>query len=177
MLAGKLDLNSVGIFGVSLGAMVGAQACHDDPRLKACLMVDAAMPVAVAQSGLTQPSMWITRDADVMRLERERSGGWSEDEIRMTQETMRAAFGKSTSPSKYFVDVPGAFHVDFTDAPLWTPVATQLGLSGPQGAQTPEILSAYMTAFFNEALSGGPSLSFQKKPSPSFQRSDSPVKE
>lgn len=179
VLAGKLDLNSVGVFGVSLGAMAGAQSCHNDLRLKACLMVDAAMPVAVVESGLTQPAMWVTRDADVMRLEREKSGGWSEDEIRMTQHTMRDTFGKSTSPSKYFVDVPGAFHVDFTDAPLWTPINKQLGLSGPQGAQTPEILGAYVKAFFDEALRSRPAplLDGTLKPYPGVVvRSDPTVK-
>lgn len=231
ILAGKLDLGSVGVFGTSLGAMVGAQACHNDPRLEACLMMDAAMPVAVAESGLRQAVMWLTREADLMRLEREKSGGWNEDEIRVTQETMRATFEKSgtsrsweersdghgtdglddgntedldnknadsfagglgtentgglgnentgglgnenagglgtentggsgndnTMPNRYFVELPGAFHVDFTDAPLWTPMAAKLGLSGPQGAQTPDIINAYMMAFFDEALRGEPS--------------------
>lgn len=48
ILAGRLDLSRVGMFGVSLGAMVTAQACHTDPRISACLMMDAAMPAPVA---------------------------------------------------------------------------------------------------------------------------------
>ncbi|MFT3944081.1 MAG: hypothetical protein QM705_09735 [Ancrocorticia sp.] len=192
ILTGALDLDSVGIFGTSLGSMASAQACHNDPRIKACLMMDAAMPVAVAQSGLRQPAMWLTREADLMRLEREKSGGWNEDEIRVTQGTMRAAFEKSgsagdagepadgygtdslgdqngavghendssgnknTAPGRYFVELPGAFHVDFTDAPLWTPIAAMIGISGPQGAQTPGIVGTYMLAFFDEALRGEP---------------------
>nr|MDQ2905919.1 carboxylic ester hydrolase [Chloroflexota bacterium] len=64
ILTGKLDLEHTGVFGMSLGGMVGAEACLKDPRLKACLVMDVAMTADVVQKGLRQPSMWITpRDA------------------------------------------------------------------------------------------------------------------
>jgi hypothetical protein len=36
--------------------------------------------------------MFLTRDAATMRLERERSGGWTEHDIATTLGTMRAAY-------------------------------------------------------------------------------------
>jgi hypothetical protein len=57
LLTGRLDLQRVGIFGISLGAIIASEACHRDARLKACLMMDAAMPADVVQAGLRQPSM------------------------------------------------------------------------------------------------------------------------
>ena len=45
--------------------------------------MDAPIPGAVIQSGLQQPTMWITRDAETMRLERRRAGGWSEADIQI----------------------------------------------------------------------------------------------
>ena len=101
IFGGKLNLRRAGAFGVSLGGIVAAQACHLAPRLKACLMMDAPMPVDVVNSGLQQPSMWITRDCAGMRLERQRAGGWSEKEIRAHQASMRAVY-QSLPGAGYF---------------------------------------------------------------------------
>src|SRR5579884_555286 len=79
LLTGRFDLQRVGIYGVSLGAMVASEACHRDPRLKACLMMDAAMPADVVEAGLRQPGMWITRPASDMQLEH-----WSKADMAQT---------------------------------------------------------------------------------------------
>lgn len=157
ILTGRLDLGRIGTFGISLGAMVGAEACHLDARLRACLLMDAAMPADVVRSGLRQPTMWITRNAATMRLERQRSGGWAEWQIRQTLTTMRAVFGAAPPDQDYYVQVPGIFHVDFTDVPLFTPLATQVGLSGTLGgARAHEIVNAYSVAFFDHVFEGAP---------------------
>lgn len=71
ILTGRLDLQRIGTFGISLGGIVGSEACRMEPRLRACLLMDAPMPTDVVQAGLRQSSMWITRDAKTMQLE-----GW-----------------------------------------------------------------------------------------------------
>jgi hypothetical protein len=157
LLTGRLDMQRVGTFGVSLGAMVAGEACHTDPRLKACLMMDAAMPADVVQAGLRQASMWMTRDANTMRLERQRSGGWPEAEIHQTLTTMQTVFNKSLPRDGYYVQVPGMFHVNFTDAPYWSPIARQLGFAGPIDPQRGfDIVNAYTLAFFDQHLEGRP---------------------
>ena len=158
ILTGRLDLQRVGTFDISLGSIVGSEACHTDPRLKACLMMDAAMPADVVQDGLRQPSMWITRDADSMRLERQRAGGWPEWEIAQTLTTMRAVFNKSLPGDGYYVQVPGMFHVDFTDTPYYfSSLAPLLGFSGTINAQRAhDIANAYSLAFFDQHLEGHP---------------------
>ena len=130
ILKGKLDLQRIDTFGVSLGGIVAGEACRMDPRLRACLVMDAAMPSDVVTAGLHQPSMWITRDADSMRLERQRTGGWTEADIEAHQSSMRAVY-EGLPGAGYFVRVPGMFHANFTDIASWTPLAAQLGLSGP----------------------------------------------
>lgn len=155
-------------FGVSLGAMVTAEACHLDTRLRACLMMDAAMPADVVASGLVQPAMWLTRDIGSMRLERARSGGWTEADIAQTLTTMRAVFTKSAPGRGFCVVIPGMFHVNFTDAPYWSPLASQLGLTGPiNGQRGFDIVNAYTVAFFSYALTGRRS-PLLAGPSPSF---------
>jgi hypothetical protein len=73
--------------------------------------------------------MWITRDADAMRLERRRAGGWSEADIDEHLTTMRAVFERLLGAG-YYVQVPGMFHLDMTEAPSLSPLASRLGLSG-----------------------------------------------
>ena len=156
ILAGKLDLQRVGVFGVSLGGIVAGEACRLDSRLQACLVMDAAMSTDVVKAGLAQPGMWITRDAASMRLERLRAGGWPDAEIEAHQTSMRAVY-EGLPGAGYFVRVPGMFHSNFTDVASWTPLSAVLGLSGPIDARRAHgIVNAYSLAFFDRHLLGRP---------------------
>ncbi len=156
ILTGRLDLQHAGLFGQSVGGIVGGEACLLEPRLRACLLEDAYMRADVVRAGLRQPTMWITRDADTMRLERRRSGGWSEAAIDEHLTTMRAVY-ESLPGDGYYVQVPGMFHVDMTDAPFLSPLASWVGFSGPIGAQRAHhIIKAYSVAFFDRHLKGQP---------------------
>ena len=157
ILTGHLDLGHVGIFGISLGGENAAEACLKDARLKACLIMDVWMPAEVVKRGLRQPCMFITRDADTMRLERERIGGWTEKDIELTLTTMRAVY-ESLPGDGYYLEILKMFHLNFTDAPFWFPISSQLGLTGPIRARRgSEILNAYSLAFFNKYLLDQPS--------------------
>ena len=156
ILAGRLDMQRVGAFGVSLGGIVVGETCRVEARLKACLMMDAPMPIDVVKFGLSQPSMWMTRDADSMRLERHFSGGWPETEIVAHLTSMRGAYQVNRADS-YFVQLLGTFHSNFTDAPLWSPLVTWLGITGPiDGVRAHDAINAYSSAFFNQPLKGLP---------------------
>ncbi len=154
LLTGRLDLQHVGIYGISLGAIIASEACHRDTRLKACLMMDAAMPADVVQAGLRQPSMWMTRPASDMQLEH-----WSEADIVQTLSTMQAVFNKEPRGNGYSVSVPGMFHVSFTDGPYFTPLGPLLSppLAGPINARRGfDIINAYSLAFFDRYIEGRP---------------------
>ena len=154
ILTGHLDLGRAGVFGVSLGGRIAAESCLRDARLRACLVMDDPAPADVAAAGLRQPTMFLTRDAATMRLERRKSGGWSEHDIATTLGTMRAAHAKSVGGS-YYVEIPNLFHVNFTDLPYWLPVSAQLGLTGPIGNHRGfAIVNAYTVAFFDRVLRG-----------------------
>ncbi|MFZ4657991.1 MAG: alpha/beta hydrolase family protein [Caldilineaceae bacterium] len=154
ILTEKLDLQHTGVFGMSLGGIVSAEACLKEPRLQACLIMDVAMSAHVVQQGLQQPSMWITRPADTMRLERAKAGGWAEQDIEQTQTTMRAMYNSLPSAG-YFVQVPGMFHIDLTDVDLVSPLAQMIGFSGPIGSQRAHsIINVYTLAFFDRHLKG-----------------------
>ncbi len=155
ILANRMDLHRIGVFGMSLGAMTAAQAALHDTRIRAVLMIDAAVPADAVRAGLRQPAMWITRPANSMRLERRRSGGWSERAIMQTISTMRATFRKCAPGSGYYLEMPGMFHLNFTDVPYWSPFTRELGLTGPvDGRRMFAIVNAYTLAFFNKYLEG-----------------------
>lgn len=158
ILVGRLDLQHVGAFGISLGGIVVSESCRLDSRLRACLVMDAPMSTDVVKFGLRQPAMWITRDVETMRFERQRAGGWSEIDIREHQSTMQAAFNSSVSDG-YFIQVPGMFHVNMTDIPYWSPVLFLLGITGPIDARRAHsIINAYSLRFFNRHLKGSPAM-------------------
>ena len=151
VLTGRLDLQRAGMLGLSLGGEISAEACRLEPRFRACLAEDAWMPPDVVESGLRQPTMWITRDAESMRLE-----GWAQADIDRTLGTIRAVFDGLPGDG-YLVRVPGMFHVDFSDAPLFSPLTSWLGLTGPiDGQRARSIVSAYELAFFDRHLRGKP---------------------
>ena len=154
ILTGRLAVQRAGIFGISLGGIAVSEACRLEARFQACLVMDAPVPADVIHSGLQQPTMWITRDAETMRLERRRAGGWSEKDINDHQTTMRAAF-ESLRGDGYLVRVPGMFHSNFTDIFNWSPLFPWLGVTGPiNGQRAHSIINAYSLAFFDQHLAG-----------------------
>jgi hypothetical protein len=57
----------------------------------------------------------------------------------------------------YFVQVDGIFHINFTDVPLWSPLFSWVGATGPIDAQRAHrIVNAYSLAFFNRHLKSLP---------------------
>ncbi len=131
ILHGLLDLNHVGVMGMSLGAIVTAQACATDTRIGACLMMDAPVPSKVAATGLRQPALWISRPPEDQRIERAASGGWPEDEIEAQADSIAKALANSEHGQ--LVQLNGLFHLDFTDLPALQPMIGWLGQSSPAG--------------------------------------------
>lgn len=149
VLTGRLDTEKVGMFGVSLGGLVAAEACRQDPRISACLIEDVFVPGDVIAAGIDQPTMWLSRDADSMRAE-----GWSEEQVDIHQASMRAAF-EAARTDGYIVHIPGMFHLNYTDFLLTiaSPLAQALGLTGSiDWRRGHAALNAYTVAFFDRYL-------------------------
>lgn len=151
VLGGRLNLQQVGVFGVSIGGAVIAEACLRDAHLKACLSIDNFMPASVVQKGLLQPTMWIGRDVATMQDE-----GWAQADIEEIQSTVRQAF-EGPGRNRYLLLIPGMFHPNFSDFPYFVraPFDRWLGLDGPINARRGHaIVNAYALAFFDRHLRG-----------------------
>ncbi len=151
VLHGLLDLDHVGVMGMSLGAIVTAQACARDTRIGACLMMDAAVPTKVAAAGLRQPALWISRPPEDQRLERAASGGWPENEIEAQADSISKALANSEHGQ--LVQLHGLFHIDFTDLPAVQPIIGWLGQSGPAGVvEAHRRINRLSLEFFDKAF-------------------------
>ncbi|MEU5261962.1 hypothetical protein [Amycolatopsis sp. NPDC021455] len=151
LLTGRLDLARTGLFGLSLGGEITGMGCLRDTRFRACLSMDSWMPDPVVTTGLTQPTMWLTRDRDTMRQE-----GWHQDDIDRTLNTMRAVFDRLPADG-YLIRIPGMYHADFGDTQLISPLLRPPGFAGPlDGAKAHHIVNSYVLAFFDRYLRGRP---------------------
>src|SRR5690606_37478470 len=152
ILAGSLDLERAGIIGVSLGGIVSPAACRMEPRLRACLTMEAPITAAVVDAGLEQPTLLVIGDVETMRR-----AGWSQADIDQHHTTMRALF-ENLAGDGYFVTTHGMYHLNLTDAPLLLPLPLRaLGLLGPIAVRRGhDIVEAYALAFFDRHLKGLP---------------------
>jgi hypothetical protein len=63
--------------------------------------------------------------------------------------------------SKGVISIDGTKHYDFSDLPLLSPIAPQLGLKGPLSGKTViTIVNSYLLDFFEMTLNNKPSMLF-----------------
>lgn len=139
----KLDLNNIGVYGHSTGGGAAIQFCGTDPRCKAVLGMDPFMrPVSaeVIASGVSQPSFFMF------------SQGWADDTDSKNNQLFNK-FYPNVSNSLGAISIDGTKHYDFSDIPLLSPIAPQLGLKGPlNGKRVTEIVNTYLIDFFEQTL-------------------------
>ena len=144
----KLDLERVGVYGHSTGGGAVIQFCGTDSRCKAVLGMDPFMrPVSaeVIESGVSQPSFFMF------------SQSWA-DLTDSKNNRLFNQFYPNVSDSKGVISIDGTKHYDFSDLPLLSPIAPQLGLKGPLNGNTViKIVNSYLLDFFEMTLNNKPS--------------------
>jgi hypothetical protein len=142
-----IDLDSVGVYGHSTGAGAAIQFCGTDARCKSLLGLDPFMtPVSeqVLNSGVTQPSFFMF------------SQSWVDD-VDSKNNRLFERFYANLDPTTHVIGIRGTKHYDFSDLPMLSPIAPQLGLKGPiKGKRATEIVNAYLIAFFELTVIGKP---------------------
>lgn len=140
-----LDLSNVGVYGHSTGGGASIEFCGNDDRCKAVLGMDPFMrPVSyeVIDDGLTQPAFFMF------------SQRWADDVDSRNNELFHK-FIPQVPHSLGVIIIDGTAHYDFTDLPLLSPLAPQLGLKGPiKGKQVTTIVNDYLLSFFDMTLKG-----------------------
>ena len=138
MLTDKLDLDRIGVFGMSFGGVAAVQVCSEDSRCHAGINLDAGLPRDYSgraiESPLNQPFLFMLR----------------EDQAAMVHTNMNAV-----ENTAYGIRVRGTTHLDFTDLFLYLPVLKYTNIFGPiDGYHMIDIIKDYTVAFFDEYLKG-----------------------
>jgi dienelactone hydrolase len=147
----KLDLERVGVYGHSTGGGAAIQFCGTDTRCKAVLAMDPFMrPVSaeVIENGVSQPSFFLFSQL------------WAEDP-NSKNNILFNQFHANATGTQGVIEITGTKHFDFSDVPLLSPIAPQLGLRGLlNGQRVIMIVNSYLLDFFE--------MTMRKKPSQLF---------
>jgi predicted dienelactone hydrolase len=146
-----LDFSRIGVYGHSTGGGAAIQFCGTDPRCKSVLGMDPFMrPVSaeVIENGLIQPSFFMF------------SQTWADD-LDSKNNLLFDQFDQNFTDNMGVIVISGTKHYDFSDLPLLSPIAPQLGLKGPlNGEHVIGIVNSYLLAFFESTLNNKPSSLF-----------------
>lgn len=132
MLAGRFDLDRIGIAGWSLGGFVSAAAAHD--QVKAGIVFDGALLDSAPT--LTQPFLLMSAESSV------NAAG------------MDSAYADAEGHA-YQITIDGFVHGSFSDMVLWPeePTSKTIVRTGTiDGLRAIEIVNAYIVAFFDQYL-------------------------
>lgn len=143
----SLDLTRIGVYGHSTGGGAAIQFCGTDPRCKAVVGLDPFMtPVSeqVLDSGLSQPALFMF------------SQRWADD-LDSKNNRLFNRFYSNLGQATHVITIQGTSHYDFSDLPMLSPIAPQLGLKGPlNGRRVTEIVEDYLISFFESTLKTQP---------------------
>ena len=144
---GAFDFDRIGVYGHSTGGGAAIQFCGTDSRCKAILGMDSFMtPVSqqVLDNGLSQPAFFMF------------SQRWF-DLTDSKNNRLFKQFYSNLDPATHVIYIQGTAHYDFSDLPLLSPIAPQLGLKGPlNGKRVTEIVDDYLISFFEMTLKDQP---------------------
>lgn len=140
---GKLDLEKIGVMGMSLGGAAAGQACLIDDRIIAAMNIDGGLLGDLPDTVVTQPMFYMgsRRFTDY-------------DEV----------FADHAAGDAYTLTIGDADHYDFTDFTLLH--RQHLMIGSVEGLQMLKILNDYTLAFFDFYLKGRDSdlLSGERRP-------------
>jgi dienelactone hydrolase len=138
----RLDLNKLGVFGMSYGGSTAAQIVYDDSRVKAAINMDGGLVLGDSiERSMTTPFMFMNSEPTTAFQS-------------VNQSLREYMMGRSHSPI-YCITVMGSKHLNFTDLSVWSPVLKYMGAFGKiDGEKMLKIMNAYIVAFFDKHLKG-----------------------
>lgn len=138
----KLDLNRLGVFGMSFGGAAAGQTYVEDRRVKAVIDIDGAPYGDLIEYPLKVPFMFMSSEQSAILY----NGLFTSVIDFLLMNCQEAA---------YDVSVMRSAHLNYTDASLWSPVLKYTGLVGKiNGERMVAIVNTYATAFFEKHLKG-----------------------
>lgn len=143
IFAGHMDVARLGLYGHSTGGGAALETCAQDDRCQAAAGLDPwLVPYnrSLPTEALRQPTLLIF------------SEGW----VNKANQPLVESFWQASLPGTIRATLLGAKHYDFSDMPLFSPVAAPLGLKGPISPQVEiPLINDFLFTFFDDHLGNG----------------------
>jgi predicted dienelactone hydrolase len=168
VLAGRMDLSSVGVFGHSFGGAAAARVVQVDPRFRAGINMDGTDFTATEAGPIDRPFLWLCAPlpaiTDDELAEAGKSRAWADAVLRLHRERSATLLQNSTSGSRAILR--GAAHQTFaSDLTLiaatapWSWLVTGIGgadFGTIPGRRAVSMVDALVVGFFQKHLQGRP---------------------
>ena len=146
-LNGYLDLNRIGVAGHSYGGGTSIMVSYLDPRVKATLVLDSWMnplPQKIIEIGIQQPLIYIGRPK------------WTDSDY-PTNTDLVAKLMDNTKGANYYLSIKGTLHLNYCDAPLFSPLAKYfLDIGKMNGIKSVNLINNISLQFFDQHLKSEP---------------------
>jgi len=147
-LNGYLDLNKIGIAGHSFGGSTATLTAFKDDRFKAVVALDSwinPLPDEVLDMGIIQPYLYMGRPS------------WVDSDY-PSSISLSELLHKNNRGVSYHITIKDTRHLNFIDAPLFSPIGKYLVEIGDIDRKRSVTLVNQLTfEFFNKYLEGQPS--------------------
>ena len=128
---GRLDLEQIGVFGMSMGGIASNIACARDKRITACINIDGGIYGGLLETTFSVP---------IMFMNSVRYTGYDD------------LFLNSAEAEAYCLTIEGSDHMNFSDLPFFV---SSLPLVGTiEQSRMQDIQNAYIRAFFDKHIKG-----------------------
>lgn len=148
--AGRLDLDSVGVFGHSVGGTAALELCAVEPRCRAAVDIDGYIMGTVVETGLAKPFLFLASDRPLFRRP---ATDLREDERAFLDAWARLRLGLPNRVQHVVIE--GSRHFNFIDSALLTsrPLGRATGSLGPIDPERAlELTRAAVRRFFDVYL-------------------------
>ena len=143
----SIDPDKIGVLGHSYGGATSIQAAFEDVRVKAVLVLDSWMnpvPSYIIETGISQPFLYIGRPH------------WNESEYPNSPGRL-IKFNKNLTDDYFHYILSGSMHLDFCDAPLFSPLSDLFLETGTIPAKKAVFLTnTTVEVFFDKYLKNKP---------------------
>ena len=160
LLAGRLDLTRVGIFGHSFGGGAAVEAMYEDDRFDAAINMDGTLFGEVATHGVARPVMLMLSERVPLTAEQIKMSGTSSEAnayFQQREATTQAVVYEHAAPG-YRLTLNGSTHHTFIG---FEPLAAPALFIPPEvvgtidGARAVGMINDYVVSFFDQHVKGG----------------------
>jgi predicted dienelactone hydrolase len=163
LLAGRLNLSWVGIFGHSFGGATSARTVQIDDRFRAGINMDGTDFRVTAGTGISRPMLWMVAELheidDAALTKAGKTRAWADEAWRTHDKRTAELLQRTPDGSRLLVR--GAAHLTFaSDLTLvgstmpWTWLVSGVDLGTIPGRRAVSLMDAYVVAFFQKHLQG-----------------------